>query len=760
MSLFRKCLLLFVCLCLSAWTPALASPEEPAQPAAIPDVAQLQRTLIPDRQNMVPSLVLQDSVTLVPYLEYYIDSSYAMDITEAASEQLRDKYELFAPERMPLYGAPGITWLRFVLQPRQDAQSLLLDLGTSIPGTPVLYTPTFANGVLEWQELQPKNRYMELPAQGSMPVVCYLRIDGIPGFWFSPMVRTVQDAFSASEQSMLYQQAPLVALAVIFLFCLLKGLCEPGQWRLWTLLFLAACGVQTWSGLAPVTGGYSAMTLASLTTAGLALMLWPHVARHFLHSRDISRALDVQLILLCLPGAAATLLPLVPNLQWIGRLTEVWPLGMAIFIPSAVWGCVVGAQSSVRFLMATTIPPLATAGAILGLRSGFEPELLAALPSLGVALGALVLLAGQKNSEPAGLPAQPLTPASFTLDMGPAPVQDTILLDEQVDDSEKKPERTESAEQEQEQGLYSSILTPLRTMQNVLSEQRSKDALPESCRTSSQNLLQAAQALADELLRLEEEDVQARENARKMTVIAVSREPGFLAVLSHVLRRRDCYIRSASGMEEAIALSKELPARLYVFEGPFASAEVSSDIAAITALCSAAGISPLLLAYTVDDSTWGALGNAGFTHALPLPIDDQALLNTLEEFEQDLSQDSTAAHAVAGEPAELTEPARAEEEDVVPDLFGMSSPQSGLGQHISLRAELMQCASLARSAYMRNDMKEVMRQAGIIAERARDVQPVARMAGLVLQAAQSGEKTAVRDLLLQLTNSIETRLKG
>ena len=61
---------------------------------------------------------------------------------------------------------------------------------------------------------------------------------------------------------------------------------------------------------------------------------------------------------------------------------------------------------------------------------------------------------------------------------------------------------------------------------------------------------------------------------------------------------------------------------------------------------------------------------------------------------------------------------------------------------------------------MRNDMKEVMRQAGIIAERAQDVQPVARMAGLVLQAAQSGEKTAVRDLLLQLANSIETRLKG
>ena len=779
MSLFRKCLLLFLCFCLSltAMHTAVAAPAEPARPG-IPDVAQLQRSLVPDSQNMVPSLVLQDRVTLIPYLEYYIDSSYAMDVTEAASEQLRDKYELFAPERMPLCGAPGIIWLRFVLQPQQDAQqrALLLDLGTSIPGTPVLYTPSFASGVLEWQELQPKNRYLELPAQGSQPVVCYLRIDGIPGFWFSPMVRTVPDAFAASERSMLYQQAPLVALAVLFLFCLLKGLTEPGQWRLWTLLFLAACGVQAWSGLAPVTGGYSAMTLASLTTAGLALMLWPHVARHFMQSRDISRALDVQLILLCLPGAAATLLPLVPNLHWVARLTEVWPLGMAIFIPSALWACIVGAQSSVRFLMATTIPPLATAAGILGLRSGFDPELLAALPHLGVALGSLVLLAAeQKKSEPAGMPAAATAPTSFALDMSPAPVQETILLDEQIGsdtsgekNSEKAPEHT--SESTAEQSLYSSILTPLRAMQNVLKDHKGKDALPESCHSSSNDLLQAAQALADELIRLEEEDVQARENARKMTVIAVSKEPGFVAVLSHVLRRRDCYIRTAASMEEAIALTKELAAKIYVFEGPFASPDVGKDVAAIAALCSEAGISPMLLAYTVDDSTWGALGNAGFTHALPLPIDDQALLNTLEEYEQELARGSSGhdtagaagAAGAADDAAELTEPVQ-EEEDTVPDLFGMGSSgmgSSGHGRHMSLKAELVQCASLARSAYMRNDMKEVMRQAGIIAERAQDVQPVARMAGLVLQAAQSGEKTAVRDLLLQLANSIETRLKG
>ena len=775
MSLSRKCLLLIICLVLLGMADAVAAPDSSGkpQPQAQPDIAQLQRSIVPDRQNTVPGLVLQDKMPLVPYLEYYIDSSYALDITEASSEQLRDKYELFAPERMPVYGTPGITWLRFVLQPVSEGtqtQAILLDMGSSTPGTPILYTPSFANGALEWQEIQPKGNYFELPRQSAQPIVCYLRVDGIPGFWFSPVLRTVADALSASDSIALYQQSPLVVLAVVFILCLFKGLVEPGQWRLWALLFLAACSVQAWSGLAPATGGYSAKTLASLTTAGLALMLWPHVARHFLHSREVSRALDVQLILLCLPGAAATLLPLVPNFQWIARLTQVWPLAMVIFIPSAVWGCVVGARSSVRFLMATTIPPLATAAGLLGLRSGFDPELLAALPHLGVGLGALVLLAmGQKEEPQINMAASFASPAtalatspSLSLDM--APSSETILLGEPEPVGSENIEERPKEEPQGEQTLYSSILNPLRNVQNVLTDFVGKDDFPSSCHKSSRDLLQAAQALADELVQLEENDARARENARKMSVIAVSGNTAFLAVLSHVLRRHDCYIRDADSMQDAIALTRELPAKMYVFEGAFASASVAKDLETITKLCDKQGWSPLLLAYTEDDSTWGDLGNAGFTHALPLPIDDQALINTLEEFEQDLAGEGQREADAQSDVTELGAPvetALKEEESEIPDLFGMGAPSGGKPQgSASLKARLVQSASLARSAFMRNDMNEVVRQTSLIAEYSKDVQPVARMAGLVLQAAKSGDRTAVRDLLLQLASSIETRFKG
>lgn len=763
----RKCLLLILCLVLLGTTDAVAAPDPAGKASALPDIAQLQRSIIPDRQNTVPALVLQDKMPLVPYLEYYIDSSYSLDITEASSAQLRDKYELFSTERMPLYGTPGITWLRFVLQPVAEGtqtQPLLLDMGSSTPGTPILYTPSFANGVLEWQEIQPRGNYFVLPRQDTQPVVCYLRVDGIPGFWFSPVLRTMADALSANSAIALYRQAPLIVLAVVFILCLFKGLVEPGQWRLWTLLFLAACAVQTWSGLAPATGGYSPRTLAALTSAGLALMLWPHVARHFLHSREVSRALDVQLILLCLPGAAATLLPLVPNFQWIARLTQVWPLAMVIFIPSAVWGCVVGARSSVRFLMATTIPPLATAAGLLGLRSGFDPELLAALPALGVGLGALVLLAlGQKEDvRSAAVPAfAPATPA-LSLDIAPS-ADSTILPDEPQPAERKQNEEQEQGEEQKEQTLYSSILAPLRKMQKVLTDSVDKGDFPASCHKSSHNLLQAAQQLADELVQLEEDDARARENARKMSVIAVSQNTAFLAVLSHVLRRHDCYVRDADSMEKAIELTRELPAKMYVFEGSFASADMAKELTTITSLCSKQGWNPLLLAYTKDDSTWGDLGNAGFTHALPLPIDDQALVNTLEEFEQDLSHEQQDGADAQSGVTDLGEPVEkgAEEPGEIPDLFGMgTSSVTRTPASASLKATLVQSASLARSAFMRNDLNEVARQMGLIAEKAKDVQPVARMAKLVLQAAKSGDRTAVRDLLLQLASSIETRFKG
>ena len=782
-----KCLFsaLFV-FCLLSVQPAFCAPgagTDSSLPQAQRDVAQIQRELLPDNQTFVPALVLQDNLLLTPYLEYYVDPTFSVDISEIATAQYADKFQLFSPDRLPLFQT-GVTWLRFVLQPAQGSAApvpLTLDMGTSVPGKAILYTPNFASGTLEWQEGHPAGTLLQLPQAVSAPLVCYLRLDGLPGWWFAPTVRTLQSAAVADTDR--YHEAALVALAVVFVLCLLKGVSEPGQWRLWALLYLAAALVQTWSGLAPVNAGYSAQSLAALTSAGVALMLWPHVARHILSSRQISRFLDTQFILLCLPGAAATLLPLVPNFQWLARYTPLWPAAMVIFVPSALWAVLCGAPACVRFLFATALPPLAAAASILGLRFGFAPELLAALPAFGTALGALILLALSRRQEvPVAADVRQdlqIQPAGtgLALDLGSHADTEPVVLEEPVEASAEEPEAGK-----EEDGLYGPILAQLKKTDGTVRAWLAESGCPDSCKKPADALLSSLQTLTGELDRLAEEDRLARENARKMPVILVSSDRAFSAVLSHVLRNQDCFIRVAASLEEALAFSRERAARMYIFAGEYASASVLPNLVALRKCCRSAGITPCFLAYTKDDSDWQALGEAGFTHALTLPIDDSSLINTLEELRQEMQN----------EPAADMETASAvdREEQDVPDIFGTSqpvhtpnplsirdkpatdhsretadqeplalvTPVQGKGLSEALRAELRQHISQAKVCLVRNNLAELTGQMQIIADKTRDIPAISRIAELVIKAASNADKMAVRDLLMELTASIDRRL--
>ncbi len=790
MHFLLKCLfsVLFV-FCLLSVQPAFCAPKEAGTDSPLPqaqrDISQIQKELLPDNQTFVPALVLQDNLLLTPYLEYYVDPTFSVDISEIATAQYADKFQLFSPDRLPLFQT-GVTWLRFVLQPAQGTSApvpLTLDIGTSVPGKAILYTPNLASGSLEWQEGHPTGTLLQLPQAVSAPLVCYLRLDGLPGWWFAPTVRTLQSAAVVDTDR--YHQAALVALAVVFILCLLKGLSEPGQWRLWALLYLAAALLQTWSGFAPVNAGYSAQSLAALTSAGIALMLWPHVARHILSSRQISRFLDAQFILLCLPGAAAALLPLVPNFQWIARYIPLWPAAMAIFVPSALWAVLCGAPACLRFLFATALPPFAAAASILGLRFGFDPELLAALPAFGTALGALILLSLSRRQDAlvtadVRQDQQPSTAgAALALDLGPHADTDPepVVLDEPVEDSRETPGDRE------EDGLYGSILALLKKTDGSIRAWLTDSGCPDSCKKPTDTLLSSLQALTGELARLQEEDRLARENARKMPVILVSSDKAFCAVLTHVLRNQDCFIRVAANLEEALTFSRERAARMYIFAGEYASASVLPSLVALRKCCRTAGITPCFLAYTKDDSEWQALGEAGFTHALTLPIDDTSLINTLEELRQEM-QNEPVADTVAA-------PAAEREEQVVPDIFGISQPvhsprpvspkdqprieqpvrSTGLPEPVSLvtqvqgkglsealRAELRQYISQAKVCLVRNNLAELTEQMQIIADKTRDIPAISRIAELVIKAASNTDKMAVRDLLMELTASIDRRL--
>lgn len=346
-------------------------------------------------QPMLPVQAKFGSIPLLPYLDYYLDESGSMDVEEIASRELSDSFSAFSLEKLP--AATGVLWLRFTLapvSPPERSPVLLLDIGPCAPGVPTLYEPekNELSGALEWRETYPENRnIMLLPEAGQEPVPCYLRLDGLPGLWFGPTVRTPQDA--ASNWGSLASSGAVLALGVVMFLCLLRGLSERGQWRIWTALYVFFALLQAFAGLPSQIGNPGLLGLCAILSPGIALMLLPHVGRHLLRTQQNSRALDIQLLLLSLPGAVLALAPLVPGWNWLDRWLELWPLATLIFVPTALAAWLMGLAGSRRFLLACLLPPLFTGAGILGLYFGFPSNLLASAPLWGVALSALLLAA-------------------------------------------------------------------------------------------------------------------------------------------------------------------------------------------------------------------------------------------------------------------------------------------------------------------------------------------------------------------------------
>lgn len=347
-------------------------------------------------QTMLPAAPTTSSTPLLPYLDYLLDETGTMDVEEAAAPDKAGDYRPLALKDLPR--ETGVMWLRFTLAPLPEGArpaTLLLDMGESVPGMPMLYEPVSnsLSGALEWREFSPAQRnVLLLPEAGKEPLTCYIRLDGLPGPWFAPMLRTPQDA--ATNWGSLSRTAAILALGVVMLLCLLRGLSEKGQWRVWTALYVGVALGQGLMGMPASGSGHIGLGESGAVLApGVALMLLPHVGRHLMRTRERSRALDIQLLLLSLPGAALALLPLVPNFGWLTRYLDLWPLGTLIFVPTALGAWIMGLGGAKRFLLGCLLPPLFVAGGMLGLDSGFAPNLLASAPLWGTALSALIIAA-------------------------------------------------------------------------------------------------------------------------------------------------------------------------------------------------------------------------------------------------------------------------------------------------------------------------------------------------------------------------------
>lgn len=344
--------------------------------------------------GMIPPVLRSASTPLLPDLQYFIDVTGTMDVEEAAAPSNSQMFKALNVKELPR--VTGVMWLRFTLAPLPAggrSQAMLLDMGPDVPADPVLYEPAAnpATDSVEWREILPSHRnVMLLPEPGADPVTCYIRLDGLPGIWFSPMLRSPQDA--ASNWGSLAGTAALLALAVVMLLCLLRGLSERGQWRIWTALYVGVALAQGIFGMPAYGSGNITLNQSLAVLApGLALMILPHVGRHLMRTRGRSPLLDAQFVLLSLPGAALALLPLLPGFSWSIRFLSLWPACTAIFTLSALGGAIMGLGGARRFLLGCLVPPLFVAAGIMGLDYGYAANLLASAPLWGTALSALLI---------------------------------------------------------------------------------------------------------------------------------------------------------------------------------------------------------------------------------------------------------------------------------------------------------------------------------------------------------------------------------
>lgn len=341
-------------------------------------------------QNMIDPHA--QAMPLAPFLDFLVDESLAMDIDEVA--RLQNGWQPYAADKLPR--TEGNLWLRFhiaPLAPNARPSAFLLDMGQSVPGTPILYDPIHneLSGANEWRENIPAQRnILLLPEAGAAATPCYIRLEGLPGPWFSPVIRTPQNA--ASNWDSLARSGALLALAVIMLLCVLRGLGESGQWRYWTALFVGMALMQGLLGMPSESQHMSLRDLAAALCPGLALMFLPHAGRHLMQARQHSRGIDIQLFLLSLPGAALALAPLAPGWNWLDRWVDLWPAATLLFVPTALGAWIIRLPGSGRFLLACVIPPVLTAFALVGMEFGMSANMLSSCPLWGIALSALLLV--------------------------------------------------------------------------------------------------------------------------------------------------------------------------------------------------------------------------------------------------------------------------------------------------------------------------------------------------------------------------------
>ncbi|MDY4671564.1 MAG: hypothetical protein SPC96_00785 [Desulfovibrio sp.] len=393
---------LLLVLSLAATCPAVPTP--PPAPAPTP--------ALPVSLSATPQGTAAGQLGILPYLSAFLDTDGDMSVEEVATPGMMPSFQPLHPRTLPR--SSGVTWLRLEIPAAgtERTESLMLDLGQGVPAGAVLYTPDIdpLSRQTTWQESQANWRnLLPLPLPAETPQVCFIRLDGHPPLWFAPTLRSLDNLAGAPES--LLGPGVMLALAVVMLLALLRGITERGQWRFWTALYVGAALTHAVLGGPDLgAGNITPADAVSAMAPGLALMFLAHLARHLMQTASHSRLLDIQYLLLSLPGAVLALLPLWPDFSWLGRFLPLWPMLALIFVPTTLGAWLMGVPGARRFLLGCLVAALGAGLAVLDLGTLLPPFVQGTLPLWGTALSALIIAGMSAPGREAGTSAEPADP--------------------------------------------------------------------------------------------------------------------------------------------------------------------------------------------------------------------------------------------------------------------------------------------------------------------------------------------------------------
>ncbi|WP_446424950.1 hypothetical protein [Mailhella sp.] len=344
----------------------------PAAPSPAPETERLDR-------------VEEDLRPLLTMLALSADDEQDKDGVEAGAGRLGD----FQPfDSSALLTRRGALWLCLSLEDIDDAapHTLWLDLGRQTPRTRLWMSP---DG-FRWEDSEPVAQGMYSLRTAGAEGHVLIRMEGMPGPWFSPVLRSPVSAADASERGLNTLFVGLLAL--LALVDLLLCLAERSEARFWTFVLAAAAAVQSLWPVPSAAFAIGAAALPGIFAAGIALVMLPHVGRVLMRTRLVAPGFDTFFLLLALPGACAALLPLMPGMSWTARLLSLWPLAAVLcFFPAFILLCR-GVRGSGSFMLACLAMGGGAVASLCGMGSSASSLLAQALP-LGEVLGLLILTA-------------------------------------------------------------------------------------------------------------------------------------------------------------------------------------------------------------------------------------------------------------------------------------------------------------------------------------------------------------------------------